>query len=146
MELPLKGQCQCGLVRFECAAPPLFSVTCSCRDCQRTSGAPYVATLRVPADALMIEGEIRRSSRKGDTGGKVENGFCAECGSRVFSVADSLPDTVGLFAASLVDSSWYRPQFAIYNSRMPPWHTPDPTVPAFDTVPSAAQAAEVLGR
>lgn len=146
MQLPFTGRCQCGHVRFECFAPPLFTVNCSCRDCQRTSGAPYVATLRVPADQLEVEGEVRRTSRTGESGGTVENGFCEHCGSRMFSFADSLPGTVGLFAASLDDSSWYRPQFAIYQSRIPEWHTSDPDVRAFDTVPSPAEAAEILGR
>lgn len=146
MKLPFTGRCQCGDLRYECAAPPLFSVTCSCLDCQRTSGAPYVATLRVPADALTIAGDVRRTGRAGDSGGRVENGFCESCGSRMFSFAESLPGSVGLFAASLDDQSWYTPQFAIYQSRLPPWHPPDRTVPGFATIPSTAEAASLLGR
>lgn len=37
--------------------------------------------LNVPISALRISGEVCRSTRIGDTGQPVENGFCGECGS-----------------------------------------------------------------
>lgn len=146
MQLPFTGRCQCGALSFESAAAPLFTVNCFCRDCQRTSGAPYVSTLRVPEATLAISGEVRRSSRIGDSGDEVENGFCAVCGSRMFSFAKSMPDSVGLFATSLDDPSWYRPQFSIYASRAPHWHVLDTSAPAFDTVPNPQEVATLFDR
>lgn len=142
----MSGRCQCGAVTYRCSAPPIFTVNCHCLACQRTSGAAYVSALRVPAAALQVTGEVRRSIRVGDSGQHVQNGFCAACGSRMFSYAESMEGSVGLFAASLDDQSWYRPQFNIYVARAPHWHVVDRSIPCFDTTPSPDEAAQLLAK
>ncbi|MFC5396806.1 GFA family protein [Bosea vestrisii] len=124
----------------------MFTVNCHCSACQKISGAPYVSALRVPVAALQIRGEVRKAARHGDSGQVVEDGFCAECGSRMFSFAASLEASVGLFATSLDDQSWYRPQFNIYVSRAPHWHNVDRTLPSFDTVPSPRDVQNLIVR
>ena len=146
MAVPFSGRCQCGQLSYKCSVAPLFTVNCSCLDCQKTSGAAYVSTLRVPSSALEISGQVRRTERLGESGQTVENGFCEACGSRMFSFARSMPDSVGLFATSLDDQGWYRPMFSIYASRAPHWHVPDPAVPAFDTVPKPEDVAKLIRR
>ena len=49
MSSSLTGGCQCGAVRYECAAEPLFTGNCHCRDCQRSTGSAYVPALAVPS-------------------------------------------------------------------------------------------------
>lgn len=47
--LPLKtGGCRCGQVRFAITAPPLLTMACHCRGCQRMSGGPYSLSVAVP--------------------------------------------------------------------------------------------------
>jgi len=46
---PRAGGCLCGAVRYECGGEPQFSLQCHCRDCQRQSGAPHVAAVRMPS-------------------------------------------------------------------------------------------------
>lgn len=144
MSIPFTGRCRCGALSYECVAPPIFTVNCHCSACQKTSGAAYVSALRVPIAALQIRGEVRRTKRQGDSGHVVEDGFCAECGSRMFSFAASLEGSVGLFATSLDDQGWYRPQFNIYVSKAPHWHHVDRTLPSFDTVPSPQDVQELM--
>ena len=48
------GGCLCGAVRYESGGEPQFSLQCHCRDCQRQSGAPHVAAVRVPAAEFRI--------------------------------------------------------------------------------------------
>ena len=48
------GGCLCGAVRYECAGEPQFALQCHCRDCQRQSGAPHVAAVRMPAATFRI--------------------------------------------------------------------------------------------
>ena len=135
MKVPLRSGCQCGALRYECTESPRFTFNCHCTACQKTSGASYVSVLNVPISAVQVSGEVRRSVRTGDTGGKVENGFCAKCGSPVFSYAESLAGYMNIMATSLDDPSWFRPSLNIYVASAPPWHHVDRSLPSFDTVP-----------
>jgi hypothetical protein len=141
MKLPFSGGCQCGALRYECTELPRFTVNCHCTACQKTSGASYVSVLNVPISAVQVSGEVRRSMRVGDTGGKVENGFCAKCGSRIFSYAESLAGHMNIMATSLDDPSWFRPSLNIYVASAPPWHHVDRSLPSFDTVPPSNAGA-----
>lgn len=142
MDLPYRGQCQCGGLTYECSAPPNFTASCSCRSCQLTSGAAYVSVFNVPLSAVRIGGDMRRSTRIGDSGQKVEGGFCLNCNARLFSFPDSLPGTVNIMAPSLDDQSWYRPAVHIYAAEAPHWHRMDETVAAFDALPPQRGGAE----
>ena len=70
MELPFSGRCQCGALRYVCTELPRFAVNCHCKACQKTSGASCVSVLNVPISAVEVSGEVRRSVRTGDSGGK----------------------------------------------------------------------------
>jgi hypothetical protein len=141
MKVPFRGGCQCGALRYECTGMPRFTLNCHCTACQKISGASYVSVLNVPISAVEVSGEVRRSVRTGDTGGTVENGFCAKCGSRVFSYPESLVGHMNIMATSLDDPSWFWPSLNIYVASAPPWHHVDRSLPSFDTVPPATTGA-----
>ena len=48
------GGCLCGAIRYESGGEPAFSLQCHCRDCQRQSGAAYVAAVRMPSAEFRI--------------------------------------------------------------------------------------------
>ena len=64
----LVGGCQCGQVRYESNAQPLFSGNCHCRECQRVTGGAYVPAFAVPANALKITGEVKYYESRADSG------------------------------------------------------------------------------
>ena len=37
------GGCACGSIRYVCARAPVAMLNCHCRDCQRSSGAPFAS-------------------------------------------------------------------------------------------------------
>ena len=77
-------------VLFDTNAPNArFTVNCHCTACQKTSGASYVSYSHVPISAVEVSGEVRRSVRTGDTGGKLRMASARSCGSRIFSYAES---------------------------------------------------------
>ena len=112
MTAPFTGGCACGAVRCECTKEPLGSINCHCRDCQRASGTAYVSVLRVPAASFrVIKDEARFYLLKADSGNTVSRGFCAKCGSPLFSRLSGMPEVVGVRAGSLADPSWHRPRW-----------------------------------
>jgi hypothetical protein len=141
MKFPFRGGCQRGALRYECTEFPRLTVNCHCTACQKTSGASHVSVLNVPISAVQISGEVRRSVRLGDNGGKVESGFCAKCGSRIFGYAESLVGHMNIMATSLDDPCSFRPSLNIYVASAPPWHQGYRSLPSFDTVPPSNTGA-----
>ena len=63
--MEIKGGCLCGAVRYTAEADPTSATVCHCRDCQKFTGSAFAALVRVPKEALTIEG--RRRQRESDT-------------------------------------------------------------------------------
>lgn len=76
----VRGGCQCGAVRYELAAGPALASICHCRMCQRATGGPFAALLKVAAARVIWHGTpaVFRSSDL------AERGFCAACGTPLF--------------------------------------------------------------
>jgi hypothetical protein len=122
MAAKISGGCICGAVRYECSADPLMSANCYCRDCQRASGGAFAPVLLVPKSAFkMTKGELKHYEVKGDSGGSVSRGFCANCGSGVLSLISMMPDAVALKAGCLDDPSQYRPAVNMFTASAPQW-------------------------
>ncbi|PCD76132.1 GFA family protein [Pseudothioclava arenosa] len=74
------GSCQCGAVRYTVAPGPSFASICHCRMCQRATGSPFAALLKVATDRVTWQGEpgVFQSS------GIAARGFCSACGTPLF--------------------------------------------------------------
>ena len=64
-------------------------------------------------------------------GRTVSRRFCAECGSPVFLKASVWPNMIGMWAGSLDDPIWYRPQAAIWVASAQPWDAVNPAIRQF---------------
>jgi hypothetical protein len=129
------GGCSCGAVHYECSAEPIFTVTCHCRSCQQATGSAFHAGIYVPSSGVKIVGNVKYYDSKGDSGKRVSRGFCPTCGSRLFNIADILPDVIGITAGSITDSSWFRSEMDIYTSSAQPWDFMNPDLPKFPKLP-----------
>ena len=129
------GRCLCGAVHFEAAGEPLFSSNCHCRDCQRASGSAYMPLMAFPNDVVRVTGEVRYFKRQGDSGATASEGFCPQCGARLFARADALAGILLIHAGSLDDPTQYKPQLDIYTSSAQPWDRMDPDLPKHSKMP-----------
>lgn len=136
MSTLFSGGCACGAVRYECTVEPLVAWTCHCRDCQRASGSACCAVLYLPKAALTSTGASKDYPVTVPSGQVVSRGFCPACGSPVFVKASFHLDIIGVWAGSLDDPSWYRPQAAIWTASAQPWDTLNPRLPQFAHMPS----------
>jgi hypothetical protein len=127
------GGCQCGAIRFEALSDPLFAGHCSCRDCQKASGAGHSTIVAFPESALKVTGATTRYTSAGGSGQPVTREFCAVCGSRLFSSRQS--GAVMVSASALDDPSLVTPQVAIFQRSAQPWDHVNPALPKFDTTP-----------
>jgi hypothetical protein len=99
----ISGGCHCGQVRFGGEAEILWAGHCHCRDCQLTSGAPFVTWVTIPAGAIQIDGEptLYRSSERG------RRRFCPRCGALLFW--EGRPDRIDIAVACLDEPDSIRP-------------------------------------
>jgi hypothetical protein len=125
----------CGAIRYECAAEPVMTGNCHCRDCQRANGGAFNPGLIVPRAALKITGEAKYYDVRADSGNTVSRGFCPNCGARVFFKNSAMSDLIGITAGSLDDPSWYRPALDIYTDSAQPWDYMNPELPKFPKMP-----------
>ena len=131
------GGCLCGAIRYECFGEALFSLQCHCRDCQRQSGAPHVAAVRMSAAQFRITSGIpRRYVGTSDAGNKITRVFCRECGTPLYVQVSTRPDIVGIRVCTFDDATWFRPEANIFAGSAQPWDHMDPSVPKFETYPA----------
>lgn len=111
-----KGGCLCGRIRYSLNGEPDFPHYCSCKMCQRVSGAPITAW----ADFLLpivYEGDepvFYRSSNN------TQRAFCPECGSSLFALNDG-SDSVCVMLGTLDHPDSIVPETQSYPESAPKW-------------------------
>jgi hypothetical protein len=135
MNLPFKGGCICGAIRYEGDAEPLMSALCHCRQCQRSSGGAYNPLIVVPKDTIRLTGAPRYREYVADSGNTASDGFCADCGAHILGKTSGMPDMMGIRVASLDDPGSFKPQMHIYTESAQPWDNLDPALPKFGKMP-----------
>ena len=137
METPFSGGCACGAVRYTCSAEPLYMGNCHCRDCQRATGSAYFAAVIAKNDDFSLTGELSWYEKKADSGTVMGRGFCSSCGSPVLLSNGAAPDFRVMYAGSLDDPSWYKPQRDIYVASAQPWDVLHPDTEKIDGMPKS---------
>lgn len=82
-----EGGCLCGTIRFAAIGPPLNPHTCSCKMCQRHTGALTAAWVEFSRENVQWLGpggmpSVWRSSKKSS------RAFCPVCGSSIGAIDD----------------------------------------------------------
>jgi hypothetical protein len=132
------GGCACGAIRYECTGEPMMMFHCHCRDCQRATGGPFTSVLAFHgARFKLLKGSPRWHSTESTAGGKLDRGFCPDCGSPLFGRGEIDPQTpfMGVHASSLDDPSLFKPQMHIWTSDAQPWDYMNPEVQKFEQYP-----------
>ena len=115
-----EGGCLCGAIRFAATGPAEFPHTCSCKMCQRHSGALTVAWVEFPKDT------VRWTGRAGPpatwrSSGKSSRAFCPECGSTIGAVDDAPVVALVLGVFDKAGAAALEPMSHSYASQRPKW-------------------------
>ncbi len=83
-----EGGCLCGNIRFKATGPGNWPHTCSCKMCQRHSGALTVAWVEFPRDSVEWTGPggTPRTWRSSERSSRA---FCPDCGSTIGAIDDA---------------------------------------------------------
>lgn len=120
MDASQKGGCLCGVIRYRVAGQLQKSAAayCHCKLCQRSTGAPVVAWVTVPAEALSV---LHGTPKAYLSSPKAVREFCSDCGTQLFFRYTEGPAEVDITIASLDDSASIAPTYHIWTSSQLPW-------------------------
>jgi hypothetical protein len=135
MIAPFSGGCACGSIRYVCARAPVAMINCHCRDCQRSSGAPFASGVVVLATDLEVTGTPVTHAVRGSSGGLSVRSFCSNCGSPLFARSDAANGFMSIRFPTLDDQSVFRPMLDIWTSSAQPWVCLDEAIPHFAESP-----------
>ncbi|HEX5537623.1 MAG TPA: GFA family protein [Sphingobium sp.] len=128
----ITGSCLCGACRYTAAAEPIDIRACHCKLCQKATGAPMYARVRVPLDQVTITGPVGWYNSSPD----LRRGFCPKCGTSLFSERASA-NSIGLCMGSLDDPDRFSPTEHIWVSRKQSWLTLTDDLPCHEEGPPA---------
>ena len=114
----MKGGCHCGAIRFEISGSPFDADYCHCRDCRKTTGAPFGAWMDFKKEQINWNSSepVEYASSE-----HIRRGFCGECGSSLSYRSTQYPDYFSLSIASLDEPGLVRPNYHIYTDSQLSW-------------------------
>ncbi|WP_304169186.1 GFA family protein [Phenylobacterium aquaticum] len=138
--LPLAGGCRCGQVRFSISAPPLITMACHCRGCQRMTASAFSLSVLVPSAGFAVtQGE----PVIGGLHGSPKHFHCAHCMSWMFTRPDDAPHLVNVRSTLLDDPTGFAPFMQTCVKDRLPWVSL-PAAYSFDEFPGMADYPAML--
>ena len=131
------GQCLCGSMKYEITGDPIMSAACHCTHCQKTTGTAYSLNIGVPSDQFNITGDtLTTYVDKGESGENLRRCFCNQCGSPLYTEADSMPGMTIVKAGTLNDTTSFKPSVNIYCDSKMEWLKQDHKTVDFAKMPT----------
>lgn len=113
-----RGHCLCGAVTYEYEGPENWRAHCHCESCRRNTSSAFTTFLGVPDARFRFTGAEPQAY---ESSPGVRRLFCGLCGSPMAYDADSFEGEIHLYAASLEDSSGFKPQGHVHYAERVPW-------------------------
>ncbi len=129
------GGCLCGKVRYETEARLITTRLCWCRLCQYLATGNAAVSACFETAGFRIEGETRDFVSTADSGTRMHRRFCPDCGTHLFSEAESRPHLIFVRAGTLDDTSMVKPEATIWTGAAPSWACIDDTLPQWEGQP-----------
>lgn len=111
------GGCLCGNIRYRATGEPTFPHFCTCRMCQRWSGAPVVSWVDFPLASVVFDSGSPTLHRTCET---TQRGFCPVCGGGVFALDDG-SEWISIAMGTLDDPNALVPASQSFPESAPSW-------------------------
>jgi hypothetical protein len=122
MEVQHTGHCQCGNVSYEVMGEPVTSHACHCRECQKRTGSAFGVSMVLKKEEFRIQGDLHTFDRLADSGFKITQFFCPNCGNTIYGEVEQRPNAFVLFPGTLDDTSWFGLDRMIWTSSAQGWY------------------------
>lgn len=136
--MEITGGCLCRAVRYSLSGAPIVTRVCWCRVCQYIGAGSGSVNVCFPSAALAVSGGLRDYPLTSDSGNRMHRRFCPECGTHLFSAAESRPHLIFVRAGTLDDPEVARPAVTIWTSAAPSWACFNEHLPRVERQPPPA--------
>lgn len=133
--MTIAGGCLCGAVRYRTAEAPIAARVCWCRLCQYISTGSGTVNVCFKSAGFTVTGELRDFPAIADSGTSMHRRFCPQCGTHLFSEAESRPHLIFVRGGTLDDPEIAKPGATIWTREAPSWACIDPSLPQHEGQP-----------
>ena len=126
------GHCRCGRVKLEVSAPPLLSLACHCRGCQRLTASAFSLSVSIPAEGFRVTGEAEPVV--GALHGASGYYYCPHCLSWLYTKPQGLDFFVNVRSTMFDEPGWHTPFIETKTDEKLSWVT-TPAKHSFAQVP-----------
>ncbi|KIC37028.1 aldehyde-activating protein [Leisingera sp. ANG-M7] len=140
LQLPMKGACLCGQVQVCVTAPPLLTLACHCRDCQKLCASAFSLTAMFAAESFSVTGRLLAGGLRS---GRREHNFCRDCLNFVFTRIQGAESRVNLRTALFADLARFEPFVELMTEEKLPWSSV-PATHSYARFPETAVELETL--
>ena len=128
------GGCQCGEVRYQADGEPIHHALCHCGDCRASAGAPAVAWIAFPEDAVTV---TQGTTAKYASSPGATREFGPRCGTGLFYTnPEVLPGLIDIQSATLDSAAEDAPQVQLQVAERLEWMARLNGMPEFERYPS----------
>lgn len=129
--LPWEGSCRCGQIRLKVSSPPLLTMACHCRGCQRMTASAFSLSIAIPSVGFSI---IQGEPTIGGLHGATRHYFCPYCKSWMFTRPEGIEEFVNVRTTMLEDASRFAPFIETWTKEKLPWAKTS-AIHSFETLP-----------
>lgn len=117
--LPIEGSCRCGELRIKISAPPMITMACHCKGCQKMSASAFSCSAAIPTSGFEVTaGEPVIGGVHGDD---IHHYHCQHCKSWMFTRMAGMDWFINVRPTMLEDATWFAPFVETYTSTKFPW-------------------------
>lgn len=118
---PFQGACLCGSVQVVVTAPPMLTLACHCRDCQKLCASAFSLTTMFPKDSFSYSGAMTRGGHGLD--GRAHY-FCKKCMNFIYSQIGEATQRINLRTSILDNAEVFEPFVELMTDEKMPWAAP----------------------
>lgn len=120
--MKVDGQCHCGEIRYEAEIDAEKVSICHCNDCQMLTGSAYRVSAPASGGNLkFLKGTPKIYVKVAESGNRRAQGFCAGCGSPIYSAAAEAPEIYFLRVGTMRQRAALPPKRQIWCNAELPW-------------------------
>jgi hypothetical protein len=120
--MKVEGSCHCGQISFEADVEHDAVRICHCTDCQMLSGSAYRVNVSAPTGSFVLRsGAPKIYVKTAESGNQRAHGFCANCGTQIYSVDAQQPRAYSIRIGTLKQRAELRPTRQIWYRSALPW-------------------------
>lgn len=131
------GGCHCGAIAYAAEIDPAQVGVCHCTDCQTMSGSAFSTFVPVAREAFTLRsGQPKIYVKVAESGRRRAQAFCPECGTRIYSAAESDPRVLNLRVGAIRQRAALPPRAQYWCRSALPWVMDLGSVKLLSTQPS----------